>query len=176
MSSLGESDAAGEGGRPRGEGEDVGCGRVDPHFGVLTSMLLARAQIHNARQDETMRQGAELAAATSSRRLVSPSSWIRRRRTDEPTEPTAEEEPEARDGEMEASEGGHGNGNGGGLLARAEFADALLTTLARVTTTPCQVRSFDDAPLLCEFGKACFGQVCVDLGLLTISHSIAEND
>ena len=30
------------------------------------------------------------------------------------------------------------------------------------------VDSFDDAPLLCEFGKACFAQVCVDLGLLVV--------
>ena len=140
MSSLGESDTAGE--------------------GVLTSILLARAQLHNARQDEAMQKG-ELAAAACSRRFVLPSSWIRRRRDDEPAEPKTEEAAEE---------------NSGGLVARTEFADALLTTLARVTTSPCQVTSFDDAPLLCEFGKACFGQVCVDLGLLTISHSIAEND
>ena len=57
---------------------------------------------------------------------------------------------------MAAADGG---GGGGGLLARSEFADALLGTLARLTTAPAAVAAFDDAPLLDPFGKACFAQV-----------------
>ena len=73
------------------------------------------------------------------------------------------------------SDGGSGD-HPGGLMAREEFADACVATLSRLTTTPCPVTSFDDAPLLDAFGKACFAQVCVDLGLLVVHPRLTGSD
>ena len=128
--------------------------------GVLLAQLRERAGVHNQRQDAAAAAGA---ARLEARRglCAAPSSSVRRRRD-------GEAKSDRTDAGEEVDEDGGEGGGGGGLMARAEFADALFATLGRLTTVPCAVSSFDDAPLLCEFGKACFAQVCVDLGLLVI--------
>ena len=55
----------------------------------------------------------------------------------------------------------------GGLRVRAEIADALAASLIKITAdTPIAVSDFESCELLCEFGKVCFAQVCVESGLL----------
>jgi len=124
---------------------------------MLLAMLHERSAVHGARQDAGIREGDRLAEACAAAAMVSPSSLVRRRRDDEPKAAAAA-----------ATGGDEDGGGGGGLLAREEFADALFATLARLTTAPCRVASFDDAPLLDDFGKACFASVCVGLGLLVV--------
>ena len=128
---------------------------VDGTLELLLTLLQQRSAVHSARQDAAAAEGKRLADALTGCAMVAPSSKVRRRRADEP-------EPEAATGPASDDEGN------GGLLAREEFADALFATLARLTTAPVAVTSFDDAPLLDAFGKACFAQVCVDLGLLVV--------
>ena len=128
---------------------------VDGTLELLLTLLQQRSAVHSARQDAAAAEGKRLADALTGCAMVAPSSKVRRRRADEP-EPEAATRPASDD-----------EGNGG-LLAREEFADALFATLARLTTAPVAVTSFDDAPLLDAFGKACFAQVCVDLGLLVV--------
>ena len=123
---------------------------------LLLALLRERSAVHASRQDEASREGArwreELAGVG-----VGPLSFVRRRRDDEPDSRS-----------VRADDTDEGSGGGGGLMAREEFADALFATLARLTTTPCRVTTFDDGPLLDDFGKACFASVCVDLGLLVV--------
>ena len=54
-------------------------------------------------------------------------------------------------------------------MARVEIADTLLATLAKLDTRPTRVSSFDDCEWLCDFAKACFAQVCIDMGVLVLA-------
>lgn len=131
-------------------------GAAEATDGVISRHLRLRAALHNARQDERVGAGAQK-FRHEARSAVAPSSWVRRLHAHE-TAPVAERSGGA-DGAQETDRG---------LVAREEIADALMVTLARLTTEPTRVSSFDDAPLLCELGKACFAQVCIDLGLLLL--------
>jgi hypothetical protein len=119
--------------------------------GILESLLVSRAAVHNKRQDDAAREGITLAAAAPP--MASPSAWVRRK--------ASCSRAAIGDKDSEAAEGSEG-----GLLARAEIAESLLATLAATGSEPRRVADFDDCPLLCDFCKACFAQVCVDRGLL----------
>ena len=128
--------------------------------GILQRLLARRADLHNAQQDAaTSGIGKVLEGACGDLLYATPTSWVRRRRDDEPR--MVEREALAGGSESQAA-------CPGGLTAREEIADTLLAILARLNHEPTCVASFDDCPLLCPFGKACFAQVCVDRGLLLL--------
>ena len=95
------------------------------------------------------RARAARSAALRSRPSLGPRSYVRRRREDEPPPPPRPE-------------------GAGGLRVRAEIADALGASLSRITTEPSRVDAFDDCEGLCDFGRCCFAQLCVEAGVLVV--------
>ena len=123
---------------------------------VLARLFAERVAPHNRAQDaDEARRAAATAreTAASASASLSAASLVRRRREDDPP---ARARPEGRE-------------HGGGLRARAEIADALVASLGKVTADrAARVADFEPSPLLCDFGRACFAQVCVDAGLLVV--------
>jgi hypothetical protein len=143
--------------RADGFGDFGNCGGGD----LLARLYEERVSPHNRRQDEdeAARAAREAAARgasplTNPKLHLKPSSLVRRRRPDDPPLP-----PRERGGVEDADEGG--------LRVRAEIADALAASLGKITAdTPIAVSDFESSELLCEFGKVCFAQVCIESGLL----------
>lgn len=121
----------------------------DPRLKSLTPEALQKAfalkvQAHNSRQDSTN------PAATQP--CLTGKSYVRRI--------TQEERDKAK------SSSGEEGAPQQGLMAREEIADNLLAILGGLTTKPLKIEDFQDSPMLCQFSKLCFAQVCVDMGLL----------
>ncbi|KOO28087.1 hypothetical protein Ctob_003045 [Chrysochromulina tobinii] len=105
---------------------------------------------------------------TSPKLHLKPSSLVRRRRPDDPPLPPRERNPGRNPAAPEGGvEGGVEDADEGGLRVRAEIANALAASLGKITAdTPIAVSDFESSELLCEFGKVCFAQVCIESGLL----------
>jgi len=112
----------------------------------VAAMLIQNINVHNQRQDS-------VAPPVTTGRCLTEESYVRR---------LTEEEKEEAEKKKKEKEGG----GGGGLVAREELYDVLLRIIGDITTTPVQIKSFEDAELLCPFSKVCFGEVCVVLGIL----------
>ena len=161
--------------RADGFGDFGDCGGGD----LLARLYEERVSPHNRRQDEdeAARAAGEAAARgasplTNPKLHLKPSSLVRRRRPDDPPLPPRERNPGRNPGRNPAApeggvEGGVEDADEGGLRVRAEIADALAASLGKITAdTPIAVSDFESSELLCEFGKVCFAQVCIDSGLL----------
>ena len=162
---------------------------------LLARLYEERISPHNRRQDEdeaaraageaaasaaavasgAVASGACLAARplTNPKLHLKPSSLVRRRRPDDlppsPPPPRGRNPGRNTGRNPAATEGGEEDAGAdeGGLRVRAEIADALAASLIKITAdTPIAVSDFESCELLCEFGKVCFAQVCVESGLL----------
>ena len=130
-----------------GDGDGCAGGRRDGGGGsTLTRLFAEQVTRHNGRQDaeETARAAAAAQDSQRAHQSLTPASYVRRRRADEPV-------PE---------------GCNQGLRVRDEIADALTSSLALLTTQPSCIGDFQQSELLCDFGRVCFAQVCIDAGLL----------
>jgi hypothetical protein len=157
--------------RADGFGDFGDCGGGD----LLARLYEERVSPHNRRQDEdeAARAAGEAAARgasplTNPKLHLKPSSLVRRRRPDDPPLPPRERNPGRNPAAPEGGvEGGVEDADEGGLRVRAEIADALAASLGKITAdTPIAVSDFESSELLCEFGKVCFAQVCIESGLL----------